>query len=1041
MNWTKSPSLTAVGRSALFLCALLFANVALAVPITINDMIDIETYLNDNDVLLIEEGTFILGSGGQSLFEIAGITIEENGELSLNPFTMVHVSSGRVDLKGILIVPSTLGTGIYNSDEPWDGVSMLVPDKPTVFYVNGGTVKIERGDDDTLFADTVHVVLSGNGTIDVESGVTFISGTVSGTGNLTKDGGGTWQVDTVSKTAGKFDVLDGTVDFLNGVTISGTLNVGALAKPEEIDEETEMVIFPGSPASAGTVHFLGNSSTTISIGTLNVDVGTVSFLGGTTVSIGTLNSQADTSVSGLHSDGTTKTNLTITGGGHIEGTLEDIGTLILTGGTLTLEGGVHTLEKLGIARNAILNIQAGTGIRLTSEDAANSYDDLVVEGTLKVSSAAVGIFKGDISDPENLQLEPTRITVGGSVSTYADLIAGNITGGTVAIYKSNPGGPAEFLGADTINTRITGVGKINVAEGVTFQSGTIGMQPNAAFAHVVVSGGGTYQAHNVNIGSGYFVVIEGTTMEFLEGIRAGTLHSGVGTRIVHSYSGAEGGYSTAVFDRIELAGNYDGGGNNLKITDGGWMTGHIANVNTFTLGGTLLMQINPALRSNPAADPMISTQAWTLLTPETNPLRVVGTAPGTYHNVVHVANNTNDTDWHALLGVLNDSTTALYKPTWTNHGSYLDLELDILSVNRYIRNEWGKSGENVDNIGTFIESISRRNTAYREYLEGVNDAQLQSTIRSALAGELAGNAMRIAMQLPAQSVFRHLDNASPLRSPFNRTIRGQTRTGVREGYNVWFDPFGQAERAKSDGTTFDGYNMSRYGFHLGGDIEIYNRAVAGVLFGYAQPSVKSDLGKISANDYTGGLYFRMPALWEAMLNMMVGFGSQDYHYKNAYSDSSFRGSSLFASVELSRPIPFSSCGLTPLVAMDFQTAAMKEFVVYDPVLGGILIEPGNLNSAVVRAGLLGKAWRIHTRLQYMRQVAGEDFVDSNTALTWDMSAATTVRGTQWGKDWLNVGIGGELLATRHWRVFADYNFDAGKRTTSHLGSLNTVLRW
>jgi hypothetical protein len=52
-----------------------------------------------------------------------------------------------------------------------------------------------------------------------------------------------------------------------------------------------------------------------------------------------------------------------------------------------------------------------------------------------------------------------------------------------------------------------------------------------------------------------------------------------------------------------------------------------------------------------------------------------------------------------------------------------------------------------------------------------------------------------------------------------------------------------------------------------------------------------------------------------------------------------------------------------------------------------------------------------------------------------------IRSTRWGKDWLNAGVGYEFLATRHWRIFADYNFDLGRRTTSHLGSINTALKW
>jgi len=179
---------------------------------------------------------------------------------------------------------------------------------------------------------------------------------------------------------------------------------------------------------------------------------------------------------------------------------------------------------------------------------------------------------------------------------------------------------------------------------------------------------------------------------------------------------------------------------------------------------------------------------------------------------------------------------------------------------------------------------------------------------------------------------------------------------------------------------------------------------------------------------------------------MAGFGVQDYSYKYLSSNSHFRGSSLFANLELSRPIPISvstfTPRLTPLVAMDFQTVTMQDFIVRDPTLGGIVVSPGDLDSIALRVGLLGEAGRVRSRLQYIRQIAGDDFVSSQTSISGSgLAAATRVRGTQWGRDWLNVGVGGEILTTRNWRILVDYDFDLGKQTTSHLGSLTSVLKW
>jgi len=292
---------------------------------------------------------------------------------------------------------------------------------------------------------------------------------------------------------------------------------------------------------------------------------------------------------------------------------------------------------------------------------------------------------------------------------------------------------------------------------------------------------------------------------------------------------------------------------------------------------------------------------------------------------------------------------------------------------------------------------------------------------------------------PAQSVFRHLDTVVPLRSPFARSnYRGQ----VREGYNVWFTPFGQSEQAEGDGETFDGYDMTRFGFHLGGDIEIYRRAVLGALFSYTNPLVKSDLGDVSANDYTAGLYLRMPTAWEVVANMMIGFGNQDYTYESSHGKSEFRGGSFFASAELTRPISFQTFQLTPLIAFDYQSADMDNYIVVNPNTH-FVVESDDISQTSLRIGMLGNAGRFRARLQYIRQLAGDDYVLSRTT-AWGVDntvGIATSRSLEWGKDWINVGAGGEIFTMGYWRIFADYNFDVGKHTTSHTGSLSTVLTW
>ena len=989
-------SFTAFLRSVFPLCVLLLVpHFALTQIINI-DQLNFEDYLDEDEVLVIEDGEFTIGDppGGGSaiydLYDFAGIIIEEDGTLTLNPLTMIHVSSGIIDVKGTLIVPSTLGTGIYSSKEEtpiWDGMDIteLHPDKDTWLRVDGGIIEIKDGGFPGVFmADTIHVALyEGGGTIDVESGVVFESGSVTSatvalTGNpmkgaLTKLGDGTYRVGAV-KLGGAFNVEEGDVVFLNDVIVGdlnssvGTIISGSLFTDDTgIDRKTSLTITDGGKIVANIIE-----------------------------------------------------------GGKIEGTLTDIGNLNLMSGFLSFEGGAHDVERIYIGLGATLDITEGTTIQLTSDDAEDRYDDMIIAGTLKVASViGTGIYKGDLF---TLTLEPTYITVAGSVDGYTPEGKYNIVGGIVEIYKSDPDpNIPEFLFADTLHTQVIGIGKIIVEEGVTFQSGTLGYGEGTDGALVYVSGDGTYQTHDVDLGTGYLWVEGKTTMEFLGTAQAWKLISDKETTI--------NAFGNAEFGQIEIAGTYNGNGNDMTIQEGGILTGQIGGVGTLTMSGTLFMVIEDGITS-------ISVNS--LDASEDTHVRVVAADIGT-HNYTKVIQVTDiGYNWNDLLTVLHQSQTALYRPEWSfNQGdsTFLDLDLTIYSVEGYVNDIWQQKGQNVRNIGRLLDEIGNkyRYPSFRQYLEGLSDEQLRSSIRSALAGELAGNAMRIGLQQPSQTVFRHLDEVAPLRSPFTHY---QTRGQVREGFNVWFNPFGQAEHADSDGNTFDGYTMSRFGFHLGGDIEIYKQAVFGVVFGYTAPSVKSDLGKITANDYKAGLYFRMPTVWEVMANMMVGFGSQDYSYKNTFNDADIHGSSFFASIELSRPLSLSICKLTPLVAVDFQSATMDSFIVRDPHLFGVLVEPGDLDSTAIRVGLLGEMGRIRTRVQYMRQVAGKDFVDSRTSLIFDeWAAATNVRGTQWGKDWLNVGVGGDLLRTLHWRIIADYNFDVGRRTTSHIGALNTVFMW
>ncbi|MCL2005414.1 MAG: autotransporter domain-containing protein [Planctomycetaceae bacterium] len=961
MNRTKCTKLFCAGwQSALALCTVLLLALTALAQTTINDA-NINDFLNEDGLLVVNTGNFRIENLADSL---VGIVIDSNATLELEPHAMLHVSGGYVAVRGMLVVPSILGTGIYNSTDPWNGIEELQPDKNTTFYIGGGTVKITQGNASPFFADTINVILeAGGGTIDVENDVIFATGSVIGQQpgrDVTKIGGGTWHVGSVNL-LGNFTVREGDVVFLDHAAI----------------------------------------------GRLVVDAGT--------------------SISGLQSDGETKSNINVQNG-NIAGNLESIGRLLIGDGnaknTFTIDAGQHSIEEVIIRLHSTLDMKADTSIQLSSQ---TDYA-LVVYGTLKAeASNGSQIYKGDIGNPDTAQ-----ITLIGSIDNV-----GNVTGGIIEIEQGDSPGGIRF-DARMNNIEIIGIGKVSVAENIRFESGQVsfGTNGNASVegAHLIVSGGGTYQTDQINIGRGLLIVEEdGTALHTLGSITAERLITEAGTNVIAS--------GDAAFNDATILGNYSGNNHHLTLQKGGRIAGQIVDVNKLTLadGGTLVLDISET------GMPIVSVNTWEITRPQSTQIQVVGGIDNTvYNNIIEV----KDGNMTSLLPLLQSAKTALYRPTWTQEGQFLHLNLTNLSVASYVRDDWKQSGENYNNAAMFLDDAAAGDAAIRETLEKLNHGQLRNLTHNTMAGELAGNAMRIALHQPAHSVFRYLDDIASTHSPFAGF--GKTRGQVKEGFNLWLNPYGLYESAKGDSGTVDGYDLYRYGFYVGGDIDVYNKAVAGILFGYAAPYIESDLGKITANDYTAGMYVRMVTGWEIMLNVMLGFGSQDYHYKTYASK--FSGNSYFASAEWTRPFENTFRGaltgleadyrLIPLVAFDFQSAKMDPFSV-PSTIGRMAIDTDKLDTMAVRVGMLSEFWRLRTRVQYIRHIGGDDYVWSATSFSSgeNLASSTSIRSTKWGRNWLNVGMGYNLYATQSWRIFADYNFDMGRRTTSHFCSINSVLQW
>jgi uncharacterized protein with beta-barrel porin domain len=81
---------------------------------------------------------------------------------------------------------------------------------------------------------------------------------------------------------------------------------------------------------------------------------------------------------------------------------------------------------------------------------------------------------------------------------------------------------------------------------------------------------------------------------------------------------------------------------------------------------------------------------------------------------------------------------------------------------------------------------------------------------------------------------------------------------------------------------------------------------------------------------------------------------------------------------------------------------------------------------------------LRTRLQYGYQVAGDLYGVSKSIIG---GSTQTFRGVNLGRNTFNAGIGGDIPLTKSSRLFADYDFNLGERSTSHTGQIGFVTNW
>jgi outer membrane autotransporter protein len=255
--------------------------------------------------------------------------------------------------------------------------------------------------------------------------------------------------------------------------------------------------------------------------------------------------------------------------------------------------------------------------------------------------------------------------------------------------------------------------------------------------------------------------------------------------------------------------------------------------------------------------------------------------------------------------------------------------------------------------------------------------------------------------------------------------------------NVWIESYYRYTDVNSDKNAKK-YYENRGGLMLGLDTKVAHSTALGIAFGFGDPRLTSQFGKIEGDDYTLALYARSRISSDYHLNAFFGFGTQEFKYqRNDFCGdiykSSYDGNALYASAELLRSLDWNKAWtLYPTIALDYQRSWTYSFKEQGGNFGQS-VKKGDADRFIGRLGLDSKLRysnyvNILTRLQFGYLVGGDTHTSIRSSFT-GTTPVMTLRGIDLGRSQFNVGIGGEWFVDeiKSLKFFGNYDIDFGKR--------------
>ncbi|MDR0392303.1 MAG: autotransporter domain-containing protein, partial [Planctomycetaceae bacterium] len=404
--------------------------------------------------------------------------------------------------------------------------------------------------------------------------------------------------------------------------------------------------------------------------------------------------------------------------------------------------------------------------------------------------------------------------------------------------------------------------------------------------------------------------------------------------------------------------------------------------------------------------------------------------------------NSFNADTKIKLQEAAEAAGLLYSRTGTfdNNDTSFSIQYDTITLSDYAIKE-GMT-RNIGRVGSLIDDLMAKSPDFAKIIYDFDRDDVNILLTEFLGAELAANARFLAFHNPQYRVFDHLrslDRSTP------SGILGQSGFRILSlDYDLWFEGNFRSEQVKGDGDSW-GYDVDRGGIFVGLDAKFGDRITSGLMFSYGNPHISNRIGKITADDISFGIYSRFKVFWECSINVFLGYGVQNYKYNNAGNTTDYNGDSLYASMEISRPLPFYAYGqLIPIFAIDFQKAWSDAFAEGNPNNFGLTIGKSDIDQAILRFGLNSKItptrrFHLRTKLQYGLQVAGDLYASAPTSFTMNPTITQNFRSVKRGRNNLNIGIGTDIYTIdEQTKFFIDYDYIYNKKSDTHALQLGII---